>query len=375
MILERDARAQELGGAGESEVFEGGGFGGRLGRRLADRSDLEAAVGEVAGLGDDPGLGLLVDLAKKGEYDPWNVDIVSVTDSYLEALDERLDAADLRRVARLIFYAAALIHLKAKALAAQQADLDYEEALEQAFAEEFGDAAGDGLGAASRLRPGDEPLDYGFLADGGVAGFAPAERPVRERGLTLVDLIVALREYDERLAHKELLEADGPEFTEDMVLEECVGGSHQEDLGQDIREVRAELWERLADGGHATLESLTNERRPRASAYLALLFLSNEEEVLLEQDELYGELRVVRGPYFGEVRAGVVLDEDELDVEDEEEEGREEPFADEAPDEAAACEEEGKALAPSHAMDEEASAACADASGGGEGLTAQGGEA
>ena len=43
-----------------------------------------------------------------------------------------------------------------------------------------------------------------FRSDpGGARSFGPQERPVRERGLSLVDLIVALRDYDERLAHDE----------------------------------------------------------------------------------------------------------------------------------------------------------------------------
>jgi segregation and condensation protein A len=312
VILERDTGPGMEPGLGAAEAGSTGpdltGFGGRLGERLRDANDLERAVGEVAGVGDDPGLGLLLDLAKRGEYDPWNVDIVSVTDSYLEALDENLDAQDLRRVARLIFYAAALIHLKAKALAERQKHLDYEEALEQAFAEEFGDAFEDG--PVSRLRPGDQPLDYGFLADGGPASFGPAERPVRERGLSLVDLIVALREYDDRLAEAELAEEEeDPLFTGDMAYDECVGGSHQEDLGTDIVEVRQVLWDKLADRDSVTLEELS-EGRNRASSYLALLFLAQDEEVVLEQEVFYKDLAVAKGPHFGEIRAGV-WDEDE----------------------------------------------------------------
>ena len=61
------------------------------------------------------------------------------------------------------------------------------------------------------------PLDYGFMEGrerGAPIGLAPQERPVRQRGLSLVDLIVALREYDERLALREAMVVDEPpEFT------------------------------------------------------------------------------------------------------------------------------------------------------------------
>ncbi len=311
MIQQEAPSPVELVPANDSTSSSG--FGGRL-AGIEGPDQLKSAVSEVIGLGNDPGLGLLLDLAKRGEYDPWNVDIVAVTDSYLNALDERLDAQDLRRVARMIFYAAALIHLKAKALAERQKSLDYEAALEQAFADEFGDLGGDG--GFPRLRPGDQPLDYGFLSDGGAGSFGPQERPVRDRGLSLVDLIVALREYDERLAEKELAwEEPEPDFDGAIAYEECVGGSHQEDLGQDIIDVRQALWTTLAEADYATLASLVTEQRSQASSLLALLFLTQDEEVYLEQEQLYKELRVVRGPYFGEIRAGVLDDEDEEDEE------------------------------------------------------------
>ena len=306
----------ELGISPEPTTESPFALGGRL--TSFEEINLDEAVQAVSGVGTDPGLGLLVDLAKKGEYDPWNVDIVALTDSYLDALDDTLDAQDLSRVARMIFYAAALIHLKAKALAAGQKSLDYDEALEQALHDEFDDGFG---GPQSRLRPGDMPLDYGFMADldkGSPIGLAPQDRPVRQRGLSLVDLIVALREYDERLAQREAALDDEPEaFTDEMVYEECLGGSHQEDTTQDIVDVRATLWVTLPDVESVTLESLCTETLTRGSAFLALLFLSNDEEVYLEQDEFFEEVRIVKGPFFGEIVAGVVSDDDEDEEESE----------------------------------------------------------
>ncbi|MGE0709097.1 MAG: segregation/condensation protein A [Planctomycetota bacterium] len=282
--------------------------------------DLERDLAAAVGLGNDPGLGLLVELARKGEADPWDVDIVSLTDSYLVAMDEVLDARDLGRVARLIFYAACLIHLKAQAMAAQQRELDYDQALEQTLAEDLDGGWGlSGDGWRPQLRPDDMPLDYGFLRHG--AGVDPAlflsprEQPLRARGLTLVDLIRALRDYDDRLAHRDLL-ASEPDFDAEQALVECVGSSHQDDLDQDVIDVRLRLWDLLGkdqpEGSapeRVTLDELIEGHRTRAAAFLALLFLAQDEEILLEQTEaeFYGPLFVARGPHFGEIRAGVVL--------------------------------------------------------------------
>lgn len=288
--------------------------------------DLQAAIG----LGNDPGLELLVDLAKRGEYDPWDVDVVDLTDTYLTALDEVLDARDLGRVARLIFYAACLIHLKAQAMAARQKQLDYEDALEATLAEEFDFELGGERGRFSpRLLPGDQPLDYGFLRgeeDGGfdAASFlSPREQPLRSRGLTLVDLIFALREYDDRLAQRELEASDEPIFDAEMALVECVGSSHQDDLEGDIERIRLELW--AAMGRHEPLigaaqrielQTLVRPGRSKSATFLALLFLANDEEIVLEQPEIYGELFIERGRHFGEVRAGVAPPEDEDEDDD-----------------------------------------------------------
>ncbi|MEZ6188309.1 MAG: segregation/condensation protein A [Planctomycetota bacterium] len=266
----------------------------------------------------DPGLGLLLEMAKTGDYDPWDVDIVALTDRYLAAMDEQLDAQDLGQVGRMIFYAAALIHLKAQALAEREAQREAERLAQQAeLADALFDEGFDLLGDGGRLRPDDLPLVYpDFMTEGSREGItlAPRERTPRKRGLTLVDLILALRSYDDRIAEREAALEDEPLFDGDMAFEECVGGAHQDDLDRDLVEVRQQLWEELPEDGHVTLEALVSEQRPRGAAYLALLFLAQDEEVVLKQTDFYGELRVVRGPYFGEVRAGVRFDDDPEDL-------------------------------------------------------------
>lgn len=334
MILERDDTGADI------DAYDDDDASWDMPQPIATgEQDLEAELQAAVGLGNDPGLELLVDLAKKGEADPWDLDVVSLTDRYLEALDEQLDARDLGRVARLIFYAACLIHLKAQAMAVQQRELDYDEALEQALADELDWGEGEGRNAwTPQLRPGDQPLDYGFLRgqDGGqgvdpALFLSPREQPLRSRGLTLVDLIHALRDYDDRLAHRELLESE-PDFDEDRAMVECVGSSHQDDLEGDIVRVRELLWDLLGkdqeqpEHERVELTQLTGENRTRAAAFLALLFLVQDGEVYLEQteEEFYGPLFVVRGPHFGEVRAGVSIGDEDEGWSDEDEDDDEE---------------------------------------------------
>src|SRR5579871_4624954 len=186
----------------------------------SERADLEQAIA-AAETGRDPGIALLLELARQGKIDPWNIDIIKVTDEYLRAFD-RLDARELARSARCIFYAAALVHLKARALAEKHSL----SRLDAAFEDDGSDL--DDL-LRRGLRPGDVDLVY---PDEG-AIFAPRERRPRSRGVTLVDLILALKSFDERLAAREALELEIPAFDGDIAQDECLGITHQDDVERD----------------------------------------------------------------------------------------------------------------------------------------------
>ena len=51
---------------------------------------------------------ILVQLAEEGAIEPWDIDIVRVTDAFLSKLDE----VDLRTTGRALFYASVLLRMK-----------------------------------------------------------------------------------------------------------------------------------------------------------------------------------------------------------------------------------------------------------------------
>ena len=58
---------------------------------------------------------ILVQMAERGEIDPWNIDIVEVTDRFLSELERRKEL-DLRISGRTLFYAATLLRMKSEHL-------------------------------------------------------------------------------------------------------------------------------------------------------------------------------------------------------------------------------------------------------------------
>nr|HPM60845.1 segregation/condensation protein A [Methanoregulaceae archaeon] len=58
---------------------------------------------------------ILVQMAERGEIDPWNIDIVEVTDRFLSELERRKEL-DLRISGRTLFYAAILLRMKSEYL-------------------------------------------------------------------------------------------------------------------------------------------------------------------------------------------------------------------------------------------------------------------
>src|SRR3990167_8830186 len=61
------------------------------------------------------GLEILVQLAEKGDIDPWDIDIIEVTDKFLAALDKS-PRENLLNAGRAIFFASVLLRLKSDIL-------------------------------------------------------------------------------------------------------------------------------------------------------------------------------------------------------------------------------------------------------------------
>jgi len=235
---------------------------------------------------------VLVQLAEDGEIDPWDIDIVAVTDKFLDRLDE----AALRESGRALFYASVLLRMKSDAL------LDPEEPEEEPEPEPWEQRGGDG--------PLDEPDPFATLD-------AEMDRRLerkRARGMprTLDELVRDLREAERETWWKESREYDtsgsvtgyqrgtqeldyrrADQFRGDSepTEDEVTGKTHGEDIDAIVDDVYATVREHYDQGRKEVLfREIGSDGRSRVQTYLGLLFLSHRGQVRLRQDELFGDL-------------------------------------------------------------------------------------
>ncbi|MFT4946546.1 MAG: segregation and condensation protein A [Natronomonas sp.] len=236
---------------------------------------------------------VLVQLAKDGEIDPWDIDIVEVTDKFLD----RLDGADLRTSGRALFYASVLLRMKSDSVFEDDEGEPETEPWEQAMAPE------DGF---------EDPDPFATLE-------AEIDRRLerkRARGTpqTLDELVRDLREAERDRWWKDSREydtSDSPEhhqqgtqeldyrsgdqfrMDDEPTEQEVTGKTHGEDIDEIIDGVHAAVREQYDQGRAEVLfREVESAGGSRVDTYLGLLFLSHRGQVRLQQDDLFGDLWV-----------------------------------------------------------------------------------
>jgi segregation and condensation protein A len=245
---------------------------------------------------------LLVQLAEEDEIEPWDIDIVTVTDKFLDRLDE----ADLRTSGRALFYASVLLRMKSDAMLAD--DEDDEPDKEEVPWDDW-----DAPMADEGEFPAHDPVSQ--LED-------EMERRLERktaRGTpeTLDELVRELRERERGSWWKESRSYDTSEspsgfdrgtqtldyrMDDDMRVEdeptadETLGNAHDEDIEAVIDDVREELRGHYETGRDEVLYAeIGRAGGTRIETFLAVLFLSHRGSVTLEQDDLFGDLWVIDG--------------------------------------------------------------------------------
>lgn len=221
---------------------------------------------------------ILVQMAERGEIDPWNIDIVEVTDRFLSELERRKEL-DLRVSGRTLFYAALLLRMKS----------------------EYLDSSGNGDEADDEY-PEDESEVFDFIGfpEGGGGPIDQLEREIRrrldrknlrKRPVTLFELILELKNAEkEQRRRQRFRPAYEPEL---MDVEEVVGIAHEEGYREAADGILSQCEEVIAAEGVVTLHELASLLgKGLLDVYIPLLYLMSEGKLAIWQEEFFGEVLV-----------------------------------------------------------------------------------
>jgi segregation and condensation protein A len=245
---------------------------------------LSAAL-EVAG-----GIEFIVQLAEKGEIDPKDVDIIYVTDKFLQAI-AAAPKENLRQSGKVIFHASVLLRMKAEALLSYKMPVsdDYLE-----FDEDGGELIYDSDKNLIARQITLVDLEKALIR-------RVANKANRPRKVTLDELIAALREAEriEKMrierAPKIRIQMDGMHDINDV--DDILDLAHDEDIEVTIDKVERILINHFLPGQSLGLLDLVirlGQKSDWVDAFLAVLFLANTGKITLEQDTFYGPLSIMR---------------------------------------------------------------------------------
>jgi segregation and condensation protein A len=221
-------------------------------------------------------IALLIDLAQRGEVDPWNVDVVSVFDRFLAELP-LVSSQDLATSGQAFLYASMLVLLKAETLAGFDRT---DEAIEEAF---------------------DSMMDDNGMWDAGPLPFnleqrlhrRPVALPFPKRRVTLGELIqqleliaVAVDRQSRKTPTRKVVRP-----SKLQAVKAISQLSHPENLAEVAAEVEQILQSQNPEDW-ISFEMLLTLKNDRVGLFWAMLLLSAQAKIELEQESFYGGLRM-----------------------------------------------------------------------------------
>ena len=219
-------------------------------------------------IGNEP-IEILVELAKNGKIDPWNIDIVEVTDTFLNKVEE-LQQMDLRISGRTLLYSCVLLRMKST-------DLFHEEDLPE---ENFEDDAFD-----------EDDFDINEFNMPSLPVRRTARRPV-----TLKELIEELKKAEKDfIKRKETLRSDKSRryINVELTTEDVMNMAHDEAILKRTTTLLKILKQMFKENMFVTLDDIFElENADRIMDYITLLFLATMKEVVLYQKEIYKTLYI-----------------------------------------------------------------------------------
>jgi segregation and condensation protein A len=232
---------------------------------------------------EDP-VEILVGLAERGEIDPWNINIIEVTDRFLSELRHR-QQLNLQVSGRTLFYASTLLRMKSEQLEVVEA-ADDEDDGGDLFGDEFGSGPDEEIDFSRRLGP-IERLEHEIQR-------RLDRKNMRKSPITLFELITELKNIEKEERRRRRM-ADGHTDPVDSLLDadDVVSIAHEEGFQESSMTRLAEYLGGLEIDEEMTLAELCRRMEwGIPEVYIPLLFLALDGRCSLRQEEFFGDIFV-----------------------------------------------------------------------------------
>ncbi|MDD1700517.1 MAG: segregation/condensation protein A [Methanoregula sp.] len=251
-------------------------------QRSPDSSQTEPLDPALQGVIEDP-VEILVRLAERGEIDPWNINIIEVTDRFLTEL-ERCRQLNLQISGRTLFYAATLLRMKSEHLELlsdpDEKGIDEDDEL---FGEDYDIALDSEIDYQGRLGP-IERLEHEIQR-------RLDRKNMRKSPVTLFELIIELKNIEKEERRRRRLTETGNDFL--IYAEDVVGIAHDEDYQESAMTVLEECLDCIEYEEEMTLVQLCQKLGwAIPEVYIPLLFLMLEGRCTLRQEEFFSDVFV-----------------------------------------------------------------------------------
>jgi segregation and condensation protein A len=224
-------------------------------------------------------IALLIDLAERGEIDPWDVQVIDVVDRFLSRLIVS-DRRDLYDSGQAMLYASMLVLLKANSLS------DIQSAYEQeANADDDMDELESEIVTDSMRLPTDFDKRLRRL---------PVALPPKARRITLEELIAqieAIAEIVDRKTSKPTKRPSQSKVARKAAMKAIAQLAHKENLSEMVEEI--ERYFLLHPDEEISISDLAAVFNDLVGVFWGLLLMSSQSKVELFQADFYGKIQIV----------------------------------------------------------------------------------
>ncbi|MBD2188358.1 segregation/condensation protein A [Pseudanabaena mucicola] len=223
-------------------------------------------------------IALLIDLAEKGEINPWDVQVIDVVDRFLSRLIVS-DRRDLYDSGQAMLYASMLVLLKANSLSDIQAAYEQEDSPEDL----------EGLEPEPIADSGRLPTDFDKRLRR-----LPVALPPKARRITLEELIAqieAIAEIVDRKTTKPAKRQVQGKVARRAAMKAIAQLAHKENLSEMVEEI--ERYFVLHPEQEIEISDLAAVFNDRVGVFWGLLLMSSQSKVELFQEDFYGKIQIV----------------------------------------------------------------------------------